>query len=88
LKVLVACEFSGIVRDAFIRAGHDAVSCDLIESERPGPHTRKLDVIMSQQDEINADVQALPMPRYTIPRTAHCNGGALPRRTAAGCTRV
>jgi hypothetical protein len=35
---LVACEFSGIVRDAFIRAGHDAVSCDLIESEQPGPH--------------------------------------------------
>jgi hypothetical protein len=34
----VACEFSGIVRDAFIAAGHDAVSCDLLPSERPGPH--------------------------------------------------
>lgn len=38
LRVLVACEFSGIVRDAFIARGHDAVSCDLLASERPGPH--------------------------------------------------
>jgi site-specific DNA-cytosine methylase len=38
MKVLVACEFSGIVRDAFLARGHDAVSCDLIPSERPGPH--------------------------------------------------
>lgn len=38
LRVLVACEFSGIVRDAFIARGHDALSCDLIPSERPGPH--------------------------------------------------
>lgn len=37
-RVLVACEFSGIVRDAFLGAGHDAVSCDLLPSERPGPH--------------------------------------------------
>ena len=37
-RVLVACEFSGIVRDAFIAKGHDAVSCDLLPSERPGPH--------------------------------------------------
>jgi hypothetical protein len=38
MRVLVACEFSGRVRDAFIARGHDAVSCDVIESERPGPH--------------------------------------------------
>ena len=38
MKVLVACEFSGIVRDAFIRHGHDAISCDLLPSETPGPH--------------------------------------------------
>jgi hypothetical protein len=38
VRVLVACEFSGIVRDAFIAQGHDAVSCDLLPSERPGPH--------------------------------------------------
>jgi hypothetical protein len=38
MKVLVACEFSGIVRDAFTARGHHAVSVDLIPSERPGPH--------------------------------------------------
>jgi hypothetical protein len=38
VRVLVACEFSGVVRDAFIAAGHEAVSCDLLPSERPGPH--------------------------------------------------
>lgn len=38
MKVLVACEFSGIVREAFRTRGHDAWSCDLIPSEIPGPH--------------------------------------------------
>lgn len=38
MRVLVACEFSGIVRDAFIERGHDAWSCDLLPTERPGPH--------------------------------------------------
>ena len=40
MRILVACEFSGIVRDAFIEQGHDAMSCDLLSSERPGPHYR------------------------------------------------
>jgi site-specific DNA-cytosine methylase len=38
LKVLVACEYSGTVRDAFLAAGHDAMSCDLLPTEVPGPH--------------------------------------------------
>lgn len=38
MRVLVACEFSGTVRDAFIRKGHKAMSCDLLPSEKPGPH--------------------------------------------------
>lgn len=38
MKVLVACEYSGIVRDAFIEAGHEAMSCDLLPTEKPGPH--------------------------------------------------
>jgi len=38
MKVLVACEFSGRVRDAFIRRGHDAMSCDLLPTDVPGPH--------------------------------------------------
>lgn len=38
MRVLVACEFSGTVRDAFIAAGHDAMSCDLLPTDMPGPH--------------------------------------------------
>jgi len=38
MRVLVACEFSGIVRDAFLARGHEAVSCDLLPTESPGPH--------------------------------------------------
>lgn len=38
MKVLIACEYSGTVRDAFIRAGHDAMSCDILPTESPGPH--------------------------------------------------
>lgn len=38
MKVLVACEFSGIVRDAFLVKGHDAWSCDLLPTEKEGPH--------------------------------------------------
>lgn len=38
MKVLIACEYSGIVRDAFARKGHDAWSCDILPSESPGNH--------------------------------------------------
>jgi site-specific DNA-cytosine methylase len=38
VRVLVACEYSGVVRDAFIAHGHDAMSCDLLPTEQPGPH--------------------------------------------------
>lgn len=38
LRVLVACEYSGTVRDAFRRLGHHAVSCDLLPTDAPGPH--------------------------------------------------
>ena len=38
MKVLVACEYSGRVRDAFSALGHDAMSCDILETESPGNH--------------------------------------------------
>lgn len=38
MRVLVACEFSGVVREAFTKKGHDAWSCDLLDSETPGQH--------------------------------------------------
>ena len=49
MKVLVACEFSGIVRDAFIAKGHNAWSCDLLPTERPGQHIQG-DVIEILED--------------------------------------
>jgi len=38
MRLLVACEYSGTVRDAFIRQGHDAMSCDLLPTDALGPH--------------------------------------------------
>lgn len=38
MRVLVACEYSGRVRDAFLARGHDAMSCDLLDTDVPGPH--------------------------------------------------
>lgn len=38
MRVLVACEFSGTVRDAFSARGHDAWSCDILPTEAPGNH--------------------------------------------------
>lgn len=38
MKVLIGCEYSGTVRDAFIKKGHQAVSCDLLPTDSPGPH--------------------------------------------------
>lgn len=38
MRVLIGCEYSGTVRDAFLAKGHDAISCDLLDTESPGPH--------------------------------------------------
>ena len=69
MKVLVACEYSGIVRDAFIARGHDAISCDLLPSESLGPH-------------IVGDVKPLLRMRWDMviahpPCTYLANSGAL-----------
>jgi len=50
VKVLVACEFSGIVRDAYAAKGHDAWSCDLLPCERGGNHIQS-DVLSILNDE-------------------------------------
>lgn len=42
MRVLVACEYSGIVRDAFISSGHDAMSCDLYSQQNRLDHTTKV----------------------------------------------
>lgn len=38
MKVLIGCEYSGILRDEFAARGHDAMSCDLLPTEKPGKH--------------------------------------------------
>ena len=53
MEVIVACEFSGRVRDAFIAAGHNATSCDVLPTEADGPH-------------IQADIRSVPLGRYDL----------------------
>jgi hypothetical protein len=50
MRVLVACEFSGCVRDAFLTHGHDAISCDILPSEQPGPHYQGDVRVILQED--------------------------------------
>lgn len=52
MKILIACEYSGIVRDAFISMGHNVISCDFLPSEAPGPHRKGdvFDLISSEFD--------------------------------------
>jgi len=52
MKVLIACEYSGTVRDAFIAKGHDAISCDLLPTDKPGPHYQRdiFDIIHDDWD--------------------------------------
>ena len=54
MKVLVACEFSGRVRDAFIARGHDAISCDLLPTDAAGAHIQGdvLEVIRNQHFDL------------------------------------
>lgn len=51
MRVLVACEYSGVVRDAFIKRGYDAISCDLLPTDSEGPHIQGdcVEVIESQK---------------------------------------
>ncbi len=41
MKILIACEYSGTVRDAFAALGHDAWSCDIMPTEKPGQHYQR-----------------------------------------------
>lgn len=67
MKVLVACEFSGIVREAFAKKGHDAWSCDLLPTEQPGQHIQ--DDVLKHLDDGWDLMIAHPPCKYI------CNGG-------------
>lgn len=55
-RILVACEWSGIVRDAFNAQGHDAISCDILMTESDGPHYKGdvRDILYDQWDMVIA----------------------------------
>jgi len=67
IRVLIACEYSGRVRDAFIARGFDAVSCDLLPTERPGPHIQG-DVLEVLQEPWDLVIAHPPCTRL-------CNSG-------------
>ena len=68
MRVLVGCEFSGIVRDAFRAQGHEAWSCDLLLSEQPGPHI--------QGDVLSILGDGWDLAIFHPPCTYLCNSGA------------
>lgn len=68
MKVIIFCEFSGIVRDAFAQQGHDASSCDLLPSERPGKHLQK--------DARDVDLQGYDLAICHPPCTYLASSGA------------
>jgi len=67
MKILIACEFSGTVRNAFIANGHDAISCDLLPTSSPGPHY--------QGDVMDLLVESWDLIIAHPPCTRLCNSG-------------
>ncbi len=69
MKVLIACECSGRVRDAFIARGHDAISCDLKPTEVPGPHHQG-DVLAFLRDHNDFDLMIAHPPCTYLARVS------------------
>ena len=70
MKVLIACEYSGVVRDAFTARGHDATSCDLLPSETEGKHYQG-DVFDILSDEWDIAIMHPPCTDLAISGAAH-----------------
>lgn len=66
MKVLVACEFSGRVRDAFRALGHEAYSCDILPSENPSPYHIQDDVLKHLNDGWDAMIVFPPCTYLTV----------------------
>lgn len=83
MRVLVACECSGRVRDAFIAKGHDAMSCDLLPTEQPGPHYQGsvFDVIDACWDMM---IAFPPCTHLAVSGAAHFEGKKLDGRQSCG----
>jgi site-specific DNA-cytosine methylase len=72
MKVLIACEFSGIVREAFKKRGHDAWSCDLLDTEIPGQHI-KGDVLEILDNGWDLMIAHPPCTYLTVARNKYYN---------------
>ena len=85
MRGLVACEYSGTVRDAFIRQGHDAISCDLLPTDVPGPHYQGsvLDILDDGYDVIIAHPPCTYLSRAGA-RWLYKGGKIEPKRYADG----
>lgn len=70
MRVLVACEFSGTVRDAFIKRGHDAVSCDLLPAKNGGPHIQG--DVLNVLDKMGFDLMIAHPPCTYISQMSYC----------------
>lgn len=68
MRVLVACEFSGTVRDVFRLRGHDAISCDLLPTEADGPHIQGdvRDVIATRAGEFDLMIAHPPCTHLAV----------------------
>lgn len=70
MRVLVACEFSGVVRDAFAALGHDAWSCDVLPTESPGNHIQD-DVLLHLGEDWDLMVAHPPCTYLTLAGVRH-----------------
>jgi len=83
MKILVACEFSGIVREAFKARGHDVWSCDLLPTEIPGQHIQG-DVLEILEDGWDMMIAHPPCTYLSYAGTAYWNNpGRAEKREAA-----
>ncbi len=74
MKILILCEYSGRVRDAFLAKGHDAISCDLLPTEAPGPHYQG-DAFDMLKEEWDLIVAHPPCTALTVAGNKHYGEG-------------
>jgi hypothetical protein len=87
MRVLIACEYSGTVRDAFIAQGHDAMSCDLLPSDRPGPHFQG-DIVDILRDDWGLMIAHPPCTHLAVSGAKHFAAKQADGRQAAALAFV
>lgn len=70
-RVLIACEYSGRVREAFRKIGHDAISCDLLPSEDNSPHHYQGDVFDLMGDGFDLMIAHPPCTHLSVSGARH-----------------